>query len=61
MATPVRDRKTNFRLIIYPENLAKIGPVDFEIIVLTEIVKTKQETATEHKKPAVSAFSSQVG
>jgi len=32
------------------ENLAKIGPVDFEIIVLlTEIVKNKDETAAKHK------------
>jgi len=45
-------------LIIYPENLAKI---DFEIVVLTEIVKNKKETVAEHNKPAVSAFSSQVG
>ena len=41
----LRDRKTNFQLIIYshiytnPENLGKIGPVDVEIIGLTEIVK----------------------
>jgi len=42
--SPLRDGKTNFRLIIYshssinPENLAKVGPVDFEIIGLTGIV-----------------------
>jgi len=48
---PSKDRKTNFTLIIYshgstnPEKLAKIGPVDFEIIGLTEIVKTKQHIA----------------
>jgi len=41
------DRKINFNLIIYsricinPENLAKIGPVDLEIIGLTKIVKNK--------------------
>jgi len=39
-----RDRKTNFRLIIYilcftsPENLAKLGSVNVEIIGLTKIV-----------------------
>jgi len=38
--------------LIYPENLAKI---DFEIVVLTEIVKNKKETAAEHNKPAVLA------
>jgi len=38
--------KTNFRLTIYshsstsPENLEKIGPIDFEINGLTRIVKT---------------------
>jgi len=48
---PSKDRKTNFTLIIYsygstnPEKLAKIGWVDFEIIGLTEIVKTKQHIA----------------
>jgi len=42
---PLRDLKGNFRQIIYshrsakPDNLAKIGLVDFEIIGLTEIVK----------------------
>jgi len=47
-------KKNNFRLIIYslsptnPENLAKIGPVDFKTIGLTKIVK-KQETAAKHK------------
>jgi len=41
---PLRDRRINFRLFIYshsstnPVNFAKIGPVDFEIIGLTEIV-----------------------
>jgi len=44
---PLSGRKTNFRLIIYshssanPENLAKTGPVDFEIIGPTRIVKRK--------------------
>jgi len=44
----LKDRKTNFRLIIYsrsftnPEKLVKIGPVDFEIIGLTGIVKIKK-------------------
>ena len=44
MAKSFEGRKTNFRLIIYshssinPENLAKVGPVDFEIIGLTGIV-----------------------
>jgi len=42
---PLRDRKVNFRLIIYShsstntENLAKIGPLDFDMIGLTGIVK----------------------
>jgi len=62
----MRDRKKlNFRSIIHshsstnPKNLAKIGPVDFEIIGLTVIVK-KQETKAEHiaRKPA---FNSRVG
>ena len=41
---PLRYKKTNFRLIIYShssisrENLAKVGPVDFEIIGLTGII-----------------------
>jgi len=41
--------KNYFRLIIYskssinPENLAKIGPVDYEIINLTEIAKNKKK------------------
>jgi len=41
------DRKTNLISIIYshsstnPDNFAKIGPVDVEIIGLTEIVKNK--------------------
>jgi len=39
------DRKTNFRLVIDShsstnrENLAKIGPVDYEIIGVAEIIK----------------------
>jgi len=49
MATSLEVRKTNFRLIICisistsPTNLAKIGPVDFEIICLTKIVKNKKQ------------------
>jgi len=41
----VRDRKNSFRSFIYsqsstiPANLVKIGPVDVEIIGLTEIIK----------------------
>ena len=44
---PLRGRKTDFRLIVCshgstnPQNLAKIRPVDFEIIGLTLIVKNK--------------------
>jgi len=53
-------------LIIYsrsfsdPENLAKIGLVDFEIIGigLTRIVKNKKPK--QNMQPAVPAFSSQV-
>ena len=53
----LRDRKNNFTLIVCnhsctnAENLAKIGPVDFEIIGLTGIVKNKDETVTEHNSP----------
>jgi len=42
---PLRDRKNSFRSIIYgerstiPANFVKIGPVDVEIIGLTEITK----------------------
>jgi len=38
---PLKDRKTNFRSIVYshsstdPENVANINPVDFVMIVLT--------------------------
>ena len=45
----LRDQKTNFRLIIHshssanPENLAKIGPVDFEIIGRQESLKNKKQ------------------
>jgi len=49
----LRDRRTNFRSMINyscistnPEMLAEIGPVDVEIIGLTEIVK--KETEAEH-------------
>ena len=44
---PLKNRKSNFRLIIFSrssvllQNLAKIGPVDFEIIGLTGKVKNK--------------------
>jgi len=35
--------------------LAKIGPVDFEITGLTEVVKIKDETAVEHAaRPAAA-------
>jgi len=64
MATSLEESKNNFRLIIYsrsfsdPENLAKIGLVDFEIIGLTRIVKNKKPK--QNMQPAVPAFSSQV-
>jgi len=51
-------------LIIYsrsfsdPENLAKIGLVDFEIIGLTRIVKNKKPK--QNMQPAVPAFRRQV-
>jgi len=44
-----KNRKTNFRLIIYgrsstnPANLAKIGQVDVEIIGLKEILKMDKQ------------------
>jgi len=47
MATCLEGSKNYFRLIIYshsstkPEHLAKIGPIDFEIIGLTAIVNNK--------------------
>jgi len=46
VATSLGDRKTNFRLIIYnhistnPEKVAKVDPVDYEIIGLTGIIKS---------------------
>jgi len=46
---PLRDRKTHFGLTVYshssanPENLAKIGTVDFKIIGLTGITKIKKK------------------
>jgi len=58
----LRDRKNNFTLIVCnhsctnAENLAKIGPVDFEIIGLTGIVKNKDETVTEHNSPPCLLF-----
>jgi len=46
----LRERNPNARSIVHSspdaENLAKIGPVDFEIIGLTGIAK--KETAAEH-------------
>jgi len=50
---PLTDRKTTVRLIVYslsstnPDNVTKIGPVDFEIIGLTEVVTNKDETEAE--------------
>jgi len=66
---PLTDRKTNFGLIIYshnpnnPENLAKIGPVDFEIIGLTGIDKTRQinKKQKQNMKHGVPPYSSQAG
>jgi len=49
----LKDRKTNYRLIVYSHsstntaNLAKIDAVDGEIIGLTEILE--RETEVEHK------------
>jgi len=46
---PLRDRKTNFRSFIYsqsstnPADRVKIGPVNVDIIGLTEIVKNKKQ------------------
>ena len=51
----MRDQKHIFRLIVYSyssanrENLAKIGPVDVEIIGLKEVFK--KETKAEHISP----------
>jgi len=62
----LRDRKTNFRLITYgrnstnPENLAKIGPVHFEIIGLAGIESletNKNKKQKQNTQPAVPAFS----
>jgi len=39
-----------------PENLAKIGQIDFEIIGRTEIVKNKDETAAEHVARAAAGW-----
>jgi len=56
---PLMDRKIYFRLIIYsrsstdPENLATIGPVDFEIIGLMGITKkVNKKTKAEHSPRA---------
>ena len=48
---PLRDRKTNFicsHSSTNPENLVKIGPVDFETIGVIEIVENKKKTAAEY-------------
>jgi len=53
---PWQIEKTNFGLIVYshnpnnPENLAKIGAVDFEIIGLTRIDKTRQINKKQKQK-----------
>jgi len=47
---PLRDRKPNFicsHSSTNPENLVKIGPVDFETIGVIEIVENKK-TAAEY-------------
>jgi len=52
-----RDRKNNFKSFIYGQsstniaNFVKIGPVDVEIICLTEIIKNifLKTTAIKHK------------
>ena len=65
---PLRDRKTNFRLVIYshsstnPENLAKIGLVVVEIIGLTRIVKNiDKQKQRQNISPPVAAASEQPG
>jgi len=53
---PMRNRKTNFSLVIHShsftkhKHLAKIGPVDVEIIRLRENVKNKDETEAEQRE-----------
>ena len=48
-------KKSNFRSFIYgerstnPANFVKIGPVDIEINVLTEITEIFLKTAAKHK------------
>jgi len=61
---PLRDRKNNFRSFIYgqrPTNLAnfvKIGPVDVEIIVLTETTKyAKKIKLQQNMSPPRQRFS----
>jgi len=55
-----RDRETNFRLFIHshssinPENLAKIGPVDFAIIGLTGIGKKYLRNSSTTGSPQAS-------
>jgi len=44
----LRDRKTNTAIVLpTTKKLAKIGPLDFEMVGLTGVVK-QQETAAEH-------------
>jgi len=58
---PLSDRKTNFKLVIHMhssishQNLAKIGPVHFEIIDLTGIVQNKKQ------KPNISSRAKKLG
>jgi len=47
VATHSTDKKTNFKLIIYSH-----GPVDFEIVYLTRMVKNKYKQEIEPKHVA---------
>jgi len=53
--TPLKNRKNNFGLFIYsstnPAKFMKIGPVDVDIIGLTEITKIykKNKRSAKHK------------
>jgi len=66
---PLRDRKRYFGSFIYgqsstsPANFVKIGPVDVEIIGVTEIAKKifKNKTAAEHKPSAPALRAEPVG
>jgi len=55
----------NFRSIVYshsssnPENLAKIGPVDFEIFGLTKIVWKKNQKQQQNSSPPCTAAESE--